>query len=157
MSTTTFNLIRSQFTVLMESLIPTSNTGVRFRRHRDEKDFFDWCGENKSASWRRFEVRGGMSYEGPEITNTDLEFHRMPASVTVAYPLEWGKYGGSNRASLEKVVEEDMHAIDDTLGLRGLAGWVSGSWSRKVRDEVAEQDGVLYMKMDFEIGLYRSV
>ncbi len=157
MPTTTVSTIRDQMVSVLEGLTPTSHAGVKFRGHRDEMEFFEWCGTNKAASLRRIEVRGGTSFEPPEVTNTDVEFHRTPMTVTVAYPLEWGKYGPKNRASLEKLIEQDMHQIDDSIGARGQANWTGGSWAMKVRDEVAEQDGVLFMRMEFQVGYYRSV
>lgn len=157
MPTTTVTIIRDQMLTVIEGLSPTSSAGVKFRGHRDESDFFEWCGTNKAAALRRIEVRGGTSYTGPDVTNTDVEWHRVPVSVTVAYPLEWGKYGLKNRASLEKVVEEDMHQIDDAIGVRGMANWTGGSFAVKVDDDTAEQDGVLFVRMKFEVGYYRSV
>ncbi len=157
MPTTSVTIIRDQMVAVLEGATPTSGSGQKFRAHRDEVDFFDWCGTNKAAAFRRFEVRGGTSFEGPEISNTDVEWHRVPMTVTVAYPLEWGKYGAKNRASLEKVVEQDIHQIDDLIGLRGMANWTGGSQVRKVSDDVAEQDGVLFSRLQFEVGYFRSV
>ena len=158
MSTTTFALVRNQAQVVLESVTPTTQPAVKFRRHRDEVDFFDWCGTNKAACLRRFEVRGGTGYGDVEITNAYVEFHRTMLTVQVAYPMEFGKYGPKNRASLEKAIEEDMHLIDDTLGARGMGNWVAGSWMvKKGEGETAEQDGVMYLRMTFEVGIYRSV
>ena len=155
---TTFENVRNQQVSNLEALVPTNMAGTKFRRHRDEVDFFDWCTANKAACFRRFDLRGGVAFTGPEITNTDVEFHRTMSVVTVAYPMEWGKYGLKNRASLEKLMEEDIHQIDDTIGLRGMANWAAGSWSQKTGEgEIAEQDGVMYLRIQYEVGFYRSV
>ncbi len=158
MPTTTVDLIRTQMVSVLEAVTPTSQTGVKFRSHRDEVEFFDWCGANKEAAFRRFEVQWSGGYEGPEVTNTDLEWHRTELTVTLAYPLTWGKYGAKNRASLLKMVEEDVHQFDDLVGLRGAANWTGGSWAiKKPNDEKAEQGGVLFVRMTFDVGYYRSV
>ncbi len=157
MATTTFDAIREQMATVLEGLTPGSLAGTKFRETRDEADFFGWCAANPTACHRRFEIRGS-SYEGPGITNTDLEYHTTQATVTVAYPKQMGKYGPRNMASLEAMVELDKHQIDNSIGLRGGSNWLAGQGATvKVNDETAEQGGVLFLRLTFDVGYFRSV
>jgi len=155
MGTTDYETVRTTQISLIEGLTPSLISSVRFRRHRAENDFRDWCVENTQAAFRRFSVLDMFDYEPVAITNSDVEFVEGTESVVIAYPNDF-RYGRDNLRDLGDLMRKDFYQIEKSLGHNGTGNYTD---SHAVLDSMLmeDHDGVSFLAMVFTFRFYRSV
>lgn len=142
MATTTPAAIRDRAITVIEALTPGSDTGVKFRRYRNEggADFQDWCETNPAGSRRRFQVRTTGGSVVPAVSNQDVEEHEVTLTVLVAYP-QTGRDGGDQALDRDDTLDADAFQIDEAIGMLGKANftspyadatWISGGVSDRI-------------------------
>jgi hypothetical protein len=158
MSTTTAALIRDRMLSLVDALTPMTDA-TRFRHFREEGDFRAWAQSQPTACLRRFSILDVGQYRPALVSNTDVELRRALFETVIAYPMS-GRFG-RNQLGVEDVIEQDMHQVEHTIGMRGYgnftaasgaeAAWVEGETAR----EVAGRVRLLVIVQTFEF--YRSM
>lgn len=121
-TTTTFEAIRDAYYTAIEALTPAVMTRAeyKFRRHPDRRiTVRDWASAQSTDSpFRRFDMRiTGDEEEAPILhpgTNSAREVNVL-ATLTVAYPVLPGMYGGNDLDDLDDVIESDRRQIFDAL------------------------------------------
>lgn len=133
--TTTPKLIRNAIVAAIESIVPTSESAVRFIEHKHDEgaDVEDWARQYPESCLRRFTVRYTGDREQPEVSNTDVESEERDFEVTVVYPStnRWADAMGR-----DDVIDEDAERIDMEVGTNSYAGgampatMLSAGWTR---------------------------
>lgn len=118
---TTYALVRNALASAIEALTPTKHASERFRLHRGEGEFADWCEANPASCFRRFEMLAGLDFEKQGIGSGDQWMLGQSINVAVAYPRrELGKYGIGNERALDDVItDHDFKLIDKAIGQDG--------------------------------------
>jgi hypothetical protein len=140
---TTPEAIRDRALTVIEGLTPASDSGVKFRRYRNEggADFQDWAESHPSGAQRRVQVRTSGASHVPEVSNTDMEEHRLTMTVLVAYP-HTHRWGSANGLDRDDVMDQDAFQIDEAIGMLGRANfsspypdacWLEGGVTERVR------------------------
>lgn len=121
---TTPQAIRDRAIAVIEALVPTSDTGVKFRAFRNEgaADLQDWAEKNPAACRRRFQVRTVGNTFSPPISNTDSEEHQVTLNVLVSYP-QTGRDGKKQALDRDDTLDEDAFQIDKAIGMLGRANF----------------------------------
>lgn len=144
MATTTAPAICDRAITVIGAIVPTSlssGPGNRFLAYRNEgdADFETWATANPAGAFRRFQVRAVGSDRPVEVSNTDVESHYVELIVTVAYPQN-ARAGKQWALDRDRIMDEDRHAIEGAIGLRGGANfaganpsatWIDGSVERQ--------------------------
>lgn len=159
MPTTTYAAIRDEQARLIETITPTSASQVKFQREEGRMDFRQWAQANPNACFRRFSIMGSNRFEGPLVSNTDIETQRTDTIITIAYPKQYAKYGAENIRDLQDMVEEDIVSIDDTIGHRGQNNFLGGQSFCNRTDDAPVDDGgaVWFVTLTFETEFHRAV
>lgn len=120
MALATAEAIRDRILTLLESLTPTSLSGDKFRRYRNEGDgdFEAWAEKNPAAAFRRVQCRQTGGDSRPEISNTTEERIRTRFEVRVAYPQNH-RYGAGNALDRDDVMNQDWLKINYAIGEYG--------------------------------------
>ena len=124
MATTTAEAIRDRIITVIEALVPTTNTKDRFKRYTFDAgidDFRKWATGNPQGSLRRFFVRTLGTDEIAEVSNGDVEAHYVDFLVLVAYPQT--NHIGLTALDRDDAQDQDRHAIEGAIGLRGAANF----------------------------------
>lgn len=125
-ATTTTDAIRDRTIVLIESIVPTTLAADRFRRHRNEADFFAWALANPAGAFRRFRVRG-TGYDGtPDVNNASVVERRLVLEIAVAYPQN-SRTGRDNALDRDDAQDQDWRAIDYVVGVTGAGNFSSSA------------------------------
>ena len=155
MGTTTFEAVRnSQFTAI-EGITPSSLDSAKFVKHHAEQDFRTWCEENPQACFRRVSIADLFDYEGPQISNTDVEFVEGRQEIVVAYPTDY-RYGLDAMRDMRDIIREDRNDLDNALGHRGTGNYTD---AHAVLDSemVEEAEGVRFLTLGYVFRFNRSV
>ena len=123
-SPTTNALVRDRMLTVIEELVPTSDTQVRFERHQNDGrgDFIEWAESQPAAAYRRFQVRTTGSLEPPETSSGVEEERQITFTITVAYPLDH-RYGGDLALDRDDIMDEDERRIENAIGMHGRANF----------------------------------
>ncbi len=141
-STATYAQIRDEQARLIEAITPTTAADVKFRRDEGRVEFSKWVEQNPTASFRRFSILGSMRDEGPLVTNCDTETYRTDTIVVVAYPKQFGKYGGDNIRDLQDLVDEDKFLLDNAIGHLAIDNLLNAqSFCRRVGEPATSEAG----------------
>lgn len=156
---TTTAEIRDEQARLIEAITPTTAAQVKFRREEGRIDFRQWVAANPNACFRRFSIQGSLELEGPEVSNINFETYRTAIILTVAYPKQFGAYGGDNIRDLADLVHGDVFQIDDVIGHRGQNNFLAGQNYCTRRPEVPTEDvGAAWLvTMTFDTEFQREV
>lgn len=157
--TTTSAAIRDRIVTVIEALVPTTQSNVRFRHHREEFDFRGWADGHPDACLRRFSVRDLGDAKPALVSNTDVELVRAIFEIVIAYPLSY-RFGSGNLLGVEDVIDQDRHQVEHVAGMRGYANFTAatGAEASWVDGETARETGatrrlVIAQTMEF----YRSM
>jgi hypothetical protein len=128
-ATTTPEAIRDRMITVIEALTPASDTGVRFRRYRNEggADFKAWADANPNAARRRFQVRTTGRTQVPATSNTDVEEHQIEVIITLAFP-KTGRDGPAQALDRDDTLDADQFQIDKACGMLGRANFTPSSY-----------------------------
>lgn len=133
MATTTADAIRDRAITVIGELVADSLAETRFlpSRNENEGNFDRWANGNPAAALRRFQVRTRGTDRVPEVSNHDLEEHVVELIVRVAYP-KTHRFGDDNALDRDDVIDQDRHAIENAIGLRGAHNfttpWPDATW-----------------------------
>jgi hypothetical protein len=126
MALATAEAIRDQILTLVEGITPTSLSGDRFRRYRDEggADFEEWATKQPAAAFRRVQVRQVGADELPLVSDTLNERVRLRETVRIAYPQN-ARTGSQNAMDRDDVINQDWLKINYKIGLYGRGNFSS--------------------------------
>lgn len=119
---TSFDTVRNEQIVAIRALTPTSLAGSPFVASLGEHDFRTWAQATGKDSLRRFDIEDVFSDSAPEVSGHDVLYRPRQCDVLVAYPHDY-RYGAQNRRSLDRVIREDMSAIDYVIGAWGTGNY----------------------------------
>ena len=160
MSTATVAAIRDQHYALVEALTPTSLSGDKFRRFRNEgeADFPAAMEANPAGCFRRLQVRQVGTDEMPEVSNTTEERVRVQLETRIAYP-QTERFGGANAMDRDDVINEDWKLVNRAIGIygRGNFSGTNDCTPLGATMEMERSDGVDYMVVTSEYEYVRSV
>lgn len=110
----------------IEALIPTRDREHRFDVHRLDDEFESWVEDHPEASFRRFEISSNLDWQLVGTTDGFTDTLTSSVTVSVAYPVQLGRYGQANRRALDELLELDLVLIDGAIGRRGYANYPAG-------------------------------
>lgn len=127
MAIATVAAIRDQICTLLEAITPTSLSGDKFRRYRNEgaADFDADMEANPAGALRRFQVRQVNTDEPPLVSDTTNERVIVQFEIRIAYP-QTHRYGSDNAMDRDDVRNQDWKAINYRIGIYGRGNF-SGS------------------------------
>lgn len=157
--TTTFALIRAQWSTLIEALSPASHAEYRFREERGAADFREWAEQAPQACLRRFSVVNTTERVDPSIaiSNSDVELQRDTAEILVAYPHALSLYGAERFRALQDMQRQDADQIRKAIGIEGGANRVSGQLVATAPFQFEDGDGVSFTRFDIEVTYYLDI
>lgn len=154
---TTFEAVRDAQAVILEALVPTKESGTRFKRHR-EGEFMAWIADNIKACFRRFQILSNFDDAQEPTSDGSLEGCRHSMDLRIAYPSRLGKYGAENERDMEDVIRADMRQIDAAIGLNGGSGYVTGQHACiRQSQSVIDVPGARVLSIIYELQYDRSV
>lgn len=120
MTLATAAAIRDRICTLFEGLTPTSLSGDKFRRYRNEESaaFDEAMEKNPAGALRRFQVRQVGDDELPLVSNVSEERVRVRFEIRVAYP-QTHRYGRDNGMDRDDAMNEDWRSINFAIGIYG--------------------------------------
>lgn len=122
MATTTATAIRDAMLTAAEALTPTSLSGTRFRRHREEVPIRDFANQNPLAAFRYISILDTFDFEEPRMSDLVNEEVWTTFEVVVAYPSAGkGLFGARQELSMQTVMEQDIHKLRHAIGANGYA------------------------------------
>lgn len=123
-TTATESSIRDRAKSLIEAIVPTADSRVRFRSYRNEggADFETWANDNPASAHRRFQARGVGDETAPAVTNTTTDMREMRVTILVAYP-QTGRWGADGALDRDDVMDLDWGLINGQVGIYGMAGF----------------------------------
>lgn len=152
--------IRDRIKVLIESITPTSDTGVRFRSSRNEgaANFQEEAEKNPAGALRRFQARDDGTEDPPEVSNTDTDMRHINIVVQVAYP-HTGRHGADQALDRDDVIDQDWGKLLGKLGIYGRASY-SGTHDCTplgATREIVRGNGVDFLEIRARFSFYRTV
>jgi hypothetical protein len=131
---TTYATIRDKQVTVVQALTPAIKSGTPFRVFRGEGqlEFPAWVEANPNACWRRFEILNNFNITMSGLTNAGgsgtLWQFSHDATLVIAYPRQFGRYGADNERELDDVIDSDLAQIDKAIGPDGnaIGNWVDG-------------------------------
>lgn len=136
---TTVAAIRNTMITTVKALTPTSHAHRKYRHHREDVDFRDYCERNPAAAYRLFTIRDTFAHEGPTISTMTLEELRTTIECVVAYPKmeAYINDSGSRRPFLDRddILREDIKQLRDAIGVNGYSTIDSAGGNATVFDE----------------------
>lgn len=143
---TSLGAIHNAIASAISALTPKSVSNIPFLYSDHEAiDFQIWAEENDFSVFRTF-VCEFDNWLPIGLYNDAYNRREVELSIIVAYPHMWDLYKKqdtplvSNKASMLKIIEEDMDQIVSIAGYQGASNWPDGSWP-KVPQEVEIQHG----------------
>lgn len=126
MSLATAAAIRDRIHTLVEALTPSSHSGVKFSRLRNEAsgDIVEWAEKNPAACLRRFQARQILDDETPLVSDTTTERVIMRVELRVCYP-QTGRFGSDNALDRDDAIQLDRKSINASVGLYGRGNFSS--------------------------------
>lgn len=159
--TTTVETIRDKMITVIEALTPSTESKETFRVSLDEIDFREWASKYKGAVFRRFSILDVTDYENVRVSDGLVEQIDAVLEVVVAYPKSRSKYGANGLRDAMDLIREDMHLIDDNVGLHGGANTVSGQCravKRSARIDMGDTDDTAILSvLELGVPFYRAV
>src|SRR5678815_4190020 len=124
MALATAEAIRDRILTLIEAITPSSLSGDKFRRYRNEGNgnFAAWAERNATASFRRVQVREVGDDNPPDVSNTDFEAVYLTEELRIAYP-QSHRYGAANALDRDDVMKLDWKDINFSVGMYGRANF----------------------------------
>lgn len=159
-TTTTFKLIRNQMVTVLEALTPATlnRPENKFRRLPDKTVTLEaWALEHGADNgFRKFDIRRTGSFTDPEVLDPTANRRTLEATVTVAYPLNFGLYGANDIDDLEDTIDSDVVQIRDALFSSG--NYLSGQLATivTVEDTDRADDRVWFQRFLLEITYYNA-
>ncbi len=126
MTTSTIAAIRDRVITVIAGLTPTSLSGNKFVKHRNEQggDFMAWAVANPQAAFRRFQVRDMGNDEPPATSAVDVEERQATLQIIIAYP-QTNRTGPDAALDRDDVMDQDWGKIDLAIGMCGKANFTS--------------------------------
>lgn len=163
MGTTTAAAIVDRAILVIKAITPVSDTQLSFIPYQNEygAKFRDVMLQNPAGAHRQYQVRFTGKDEELQVTNEDVEEHMVELEVVVAYPQDnrWG-----DALARDRVMDEDRHAIEDVIGVRGSVNFTSvygvdATWCGATNlDNLYERrDGVDFLCIKQLMKFYRQV
>ena len=160
MSLATAAAIRDRVHVLVEAITPTSHSGVKFLRVRNERDgkIEEWAAKNIPACLRRFQARQVQADEPPATSSVVEERVRLNLELRVCYAQD-GRFGRDNALDRDDVINEDWKAINAALGVYGRANFSSthDCTPMPATMEMERVDGIDFMVVKLQYEYLRSI
>lgn len=156
MAVSTHTEIRDLHISLIAAITPSSQSGVRFRPHRERKSIDEFGDENPNAVMRLFSVLDNGVYAAPAVSGLDLEWREVTLEILVGYPLS-GRAGIRDGLDLEALMIQDSEKIEAAVGLSGYANFpnsvfLSDKWSTRIVDG----ENTRYLRIETTHGYWRN-
>jgi hypothetical protein len=125
-SLATAEAIRDQILTLIEGITPTSLSGDKFRRYRNEggADFEEWANRQPTAAFRRVQARQVGEDEPPTVSNTTTEEVKLTIQILVAYSQN-ARAGSTNALDRDDAINKDWKSINAKVGIYGRGNFSS--------------------------------
>jgi hypothetical protein len=142
-NTTTIELLRDYIISLIEAIVPTVHSAIRFERFLDEgvANFQNWAEKNPPGALRRFQVRDTGKRIPPDVSNTTVEGRFVEFEITIAYP-QTSRFGINAARDRDDAAELDEFLIEQAVGMNGYqnftgasvpnAAWVDGQFDPRI-------------------------
>jgi hypothetical protein len=159
-SLATVAAIRDRVHALVETIAPTSHSGVKFLRVRNERDgnIEDWATKNPTACLRRFQARQVQTDEPPVTTSVVEERVMLNLELRVCYAQD-GRFGKDNALDRDDVINQDWLKINAALGAYGRANFSSTNdcTPMPASMDMERVDGIDFMVVRLRYEYLRSV
>lgn len=157
MATTTEAAIRDRMITVISGLTPVS-LADRFAEYRNEGDgdFVTWASKNPDAAWRRFQVRDNGDDTLPLVSNDSMDEHLVTFVILVAYT-QSSRAGAKNALDRDRVMKEDQHAFERSIGLGGAANFATPNPDASLRSSKTKRvilKGVDFLQITQTMGFY---
>jgi len=139
-ATTTAKLIREDRRDIVRNLRPAELANVGFSEYDRNADFREWCEDNSTSCFRRFQIEDQATYEPPVISDFAIEETRTQFTVVVAYPAD-GRFRGGTINAVEDAIRADQVKIDTRLGVLNYGSYPSGLDLFQLVETEIERDG----------------
>jgi hypothetical protein len=120
---TTVAAVRDTMISTVKALTPTSLANRKFRHHREDVDYSDFCERNPAAAFRLFTIRDTFAHVSPVVSNMALEELQTTIECVVCYPKqsEYLNDSGQRRPLLDRddILREDIKQVRDAIGVNG--------------------------------------
>lgn len=154
----TVAVIRDTMITAVLGIDPLLNSETRFRHHRENMPFGQFCEANPQASWRLFSIRDTGESEAADVTNTDSEWRWITIQCAIAYPLDF-RAGPLGERDRDDLIASDARQIRATIGPggyptleEGVAGCVTScDWKRE------EGDACVFSLFTMRVGYYEAM
>lgn len=132
--------IRDRMVSVVEALLPSSDSRVRFRAYRNEgtASFQDWAEANPAAARRRFQIRDTGEGQESDVSDATTELRTVTFAILVAYP-KTARDGAGQTEDRDATIDADRLMIQHHIGQHGRenfqppiadATWISDEYSR---------------------------
>ena len=159
--TTSLETIRENMETQMEALTPTKLAQVPFRVARGMGDFETWAEKENTACLRRYMILDNTNDDGPQTTDTLIEYREGLFDVVIAYPKTMGTYGAQNIQDADDLIRADIEQLDGVsgIGLVSYGSYVSGQHRSDIIGREIDRDGesVIFARLSVAVEYYRSV
>lgn len=157
--TTTLKKIRDNIESIVESLTPSSLSGVPFRVDRGEEDFAEWAASKPTTAFRRFSLELTDTGELPPVTDNQIEQRDATLTLSIAYPKLWGRYGEENIRDAQDIIEEDYALLigQSGIGSNNPSACVSGQHLSEVAHDLVDLPGTILSVFEIRVIYNRSV